>query len=819
MMDSITRGNVKVSRRNMTHVMTKWKRRMGEQVKVFFIERGWLLFIVGFLLGRAIVLSTVSPFALSFLASVWLMRKEKSMKVMFAVLIGSMTFHWQQSIFISMAMVLFFLLAFIFHRFRDQQKLLPFFVFFASLATRSVLYYLTNNMEAYDWMLALVEASLSAILVLIFMQSVPLLSPKKYKQALKNEEIVCMIILLASVLTGTIGWQIYDVSMEQILSRYLVMWLAFVGGAAIGSTVGVVTGLILSLADVASLYQMSLLAFSGLLGGLLKDGKKFGVGIGLFVGTLLIGIYGEGYQELAPSIYETSVAVLLFFLTPESWIRKIARYIPGTNEHTHQQEQYLEKVRNVTADRVQQFSHVFKALSSSFSQVEWKEDQEEEEKETDYFLSNVTEKTCQNCFRKEKCWAQNFDQTYGYMQEMMTSLDDGTYTSKRKLHMEFDKHCVKTDKVVESMRHELSFFQANKHLKRQVFESRRFVAEQLRGVSEVMGDFAKEILKERENHDTQEEEIVQALKTMGFEIEQMEIYSLEAGDVDIEMTLSFYDYKGEGAKIVAPVLSEILRETIIVKQEEISPFPNGYCYFSFGSARKYVIETGVAHAAKDGGLVSGDSYSTIELGAGKYAVAISDGMGNGERAHVESMETLRLLQQILETGIEEKVAIKSINSILSLRTTDEIFSTLDLAVLDLQDASAKFLKVGSTPSFIRRNDQLHKIEASNLPIGIIQDFEVDVVSEELKAGDLLIMMSDGIFEGPKHVENVDLWLKRKIRDMETDDPQDIADLLLEEVVRTRSGAIEDDMTVLVTKIKRNVPEWAAIPVAKKRTVG
>ena len=56
----------------------------------------------------------------------------------------------------------------------------------------------------------------------------------------------------------------------------------------------------------------------------------------------------------------------------------------------------------------------------------------------------------------------------------------------------------------------------------------------------------------------------------------------------------------------------------------------------------------------------------LNLGLGKYAIAISDGMGNGERAHYESKETLQLLQKILQSGIEEKVAIKSVNSILSL---------------------------------------------------------------------------------------------------------------------------------------------------------
>src|SRR5699024_7355163 len=137
-------------------------------------------------------------------------------------------------------------------------------------------------------------------------------------------------------------------------------------------------------------------------------------------------------------------------------------------------------------------------------------------------------------------------------------------------------------------------------------------------------------------------------------------------------------------------------------QEDVSPLPNGYSFFTFGSAKEFVVETAVSSAAKGGGVISGDSYTTIELGAGKYALAISDGMGNGSRAREESRETLRLLQQILQTGIPEQVAIKSINSILSLRTTDEMFATLDLAIINLHNAFVRFLKIGSSPSFIKR---------------------------------------------------------------------------------------------------------------------
>src|SRR5699024_10813535 len=114
----------------------------------------------------------------------------------------------------------------------------------------------------------LVEACLALILGMIFTQSVALFSFKSYTVTLNNEEVLSIIILLASILTGFIGWNIYDVSLASVCARWIVLVIAFVGGAAIGASVGVVTGLILSLANITNIYEMSLLAFAGLLGGL-----------------------------------------------------------------------------------------------------------------------------------------------------------------------------------------------------------------------------------------------------------------------------------------------------------------------------------------------------------------------------------------------------------------------------------------------------------------------------------------------------------------------------------------------------------------------
>lgn len=799
--------------------LSRWTSKLKTWVEHIFFRWGFVIALVGFLLGRAYILTNILPFALPFFAAVYIMKRDKIALAFLAVMGGAFTVSLENTTFTFASIFMFFIYNIVFGRFTTKTVgLVPFQVFLSALTAHlSVVYFQQGSLMLYDVFMSTIEAGLSFVLTMIFLQSVPLLTERKGKQqALETEEIVCLIILLASVLTGTTDWFLYHLSIQHVFTRYLVLLAAYVAGATIGSTVGVVTGLILSLANVASLYQLSLLAFSGLLGGLLKEGRRIGVGLGLLIGTSLIALYVDKQADIAVTLLESVAAIVMFLLTPKFIMEKLAKFVPGTNEHSTDQQQYLRRMRDVTSNKITQFANVFQALSGSFAVYGYVEE-EDQEKEADIFLSGITAKTCQTCFKREQCWAVNFDKTYDYLRDIMKETQEGTLQRNTKLTREWDKYCVRGTRVAELINQELFHFYNQQKLRKQMMEGRRLVAEQLLGVSKVMEDFAKEIQREKENHQIQEEQILEAFREFGIEIGHVDIYCLDQGNVDIEMTIpTASNQRGECEKLLAPMLSDILKETIVVKLEEPSQYPNGYSNVCFGSAKTFSIDTGLATAAKGGGLVSGDSYSTMELSIGKYAIAISDGMGNGERAHRESKETLKLLQKILQSGIDETIAIKSINSILSLRTTEEIFTTLDLAMIDLRDASAKFLKIGSTPSFVKRGDRVIKVEASNLPMGMIQDFEVDVVSEQLKMGDILIMMSDGIFEGPKHVENHEMWMKRKIKELQTEDPQEIADVLMEEVIRSRNGFIEDDMTVVVAKVDKTMPKWATIPVFSKQ---
>lgn len=773
----------------------------------WFIEKQLLLFLIGLLLGRAVILFNISPFAIAFIATTLLIKLKRSFTIAMFILIGAWSHSASHGVFMTISLMVLYLMYY-FIRNNPQLKWFILAAFLAPMISRLFLYSFSGQMTIYEWLHLFVESVLAVILLLIFMQSIPLLSLKNYRIKLKNEELICLIILFSSILTGFIGWELYDVSFELIFSRYIVLTLAYVGGAAVGTTVGVVAGLILSLANVANLYQMSLLAFSGLLGGLLKEGSKIGVAFGLFVGTFLVSLYGD-LGSIYVTMTESTIAIALFFLTPKKYLKKMAALVPGTNEYTEEERKYLQRMRNVTAERVEQFSEVFAALSKSFMTDDHKK-RMDHSVETDYLLSNVTEKVCENCFMKKRCWQKQFDETYSLLENIKTELIETEGIANQTMH-QLKQHCVKNDAIIHTISDEVMILKMNQQLKEQMVESKKIVAEQLQGVSEVMDHFAKEIMKERKRHEKQEIQIIRALKQLYIQIEKIDIFNLERGNIDIEIHAIFSTYRDEGEKLIAPLLSDILDETIVVKRVEVGEVPHSTTVMVFQSAKLFEIQTGVAIAAKGGGLISGDSYSVTEISSGKYALAISDGMGNGARAREESMETLRLLRKMLQTGISEQVAIRSINSILSLRTTDEMFATLDLAVINLHNAHLRFLKIGSAPSFIKRGNDIIQLEANNVPIGIIDFVTLDIVQETLQHGDILIMMSDGVYDAPNFIKNHDVYLRRKIRQLETDHPQEIADLLLEEVIRNNDGVIRDDMTIIAAKITKMKPKWSTIP--------
>ncbi|GIO88261.1 stage II sporulation protein E [Paenibacillus faecis] len=780
-----------------------------------FAANKWtgLLLLMSFLLGKATILDELAPFAAAFFAVMMFMRRDIAVVTGALMIAGALFVSGHHAAVIAAELLIFYLIHKGMESFeRAELSYAPLMVFTSTFFALLFTAVIGPSLTWYALVVTVMDAILSFVLTLVFIQAVPVFTYRKRNYQLRTEEIVCLVILLASIMTGTVGWEIGGLSIEHILTRYLILLFALVGGAALGASVGVVTGLILSLADTSALYQMSLLAFSGMLAGMMREGRRWAVGFGMLLGSSILSIYLAGPAEVMSSTWESCAAVLLFLLTPRSVISAIAKYIPGTQDHTNTQHEYAKRMREITAGRVAQFSEVFKQLSRSFGQIASSGEIAKRSEEVDHFMNAVTEGACATCFRRNACWDGKFYQTYKYMTEMMTAVEETPEITKDELPPKWDKICIKTDQVLALMKREYNLYQHDMHWKRQIYDSRLLVAEQLSGVSQVMEDLAREIQREGQALYKQEEQIREALEKMGLSIHNIDIVNLDHGNVEIEIVHAYTRGYDECRKIIAPLLSDILGEHIAVVGEVMSDRRDGLATVTFGSAKTYEITTGVAGAAKGGDLLSGDSFSARELGNGTYAVALSDGMGNGERARLESSTALSILEQLLQSGMDETLAIKSVNSVLMLRSPDEVYATVDMALIDEYSARTTFLKIGSSPSFIKRGNEVIPITASNLPIGIIQDIEVDLVTVQLYPGDTLIMMTDGVYDAPGYAVNKELWIKRLIQEIRSEDPQDIADGLLEAVIRYQKNTIQDDMTVAVAKVDHYLPQWSTLHI-------
>lgn len=776
------------------------------------LAKKWTFLLVGvaFLLGRAVILESLMPFAIAYFAVIYFMRRDIYPWVAISLVAGSWLAADPAPMWIAMEIaVLFLFLKGLEAYEKAELSSAPILVFASTLLVQLFNVFIGDELSWYNFMLVVVEAALGFVLTLVFIQAIPILTMTKKSASLKHEEIICLMILLASVMTGAVGWVIYGMSAEHIMSRYMLLLFALAGGAPLGASVGVVAGLILSLADFGAVVQMSLLAFAGLLAGLLREGGKMAAAFGMLLGTSILSIYVGSQADVMSSTWESAAAAALLMLTPRSMIRTISRYVPGTNEHAKSQHEYAKRVREVTADRVSQYSEVFQQLSRSFSQLNGTVTAMKREDEINHFMNTVAERSCASCHRQHACWEDKFFHTYKMMTDMMTTVEEDRIPTGKEIPRAWSAHCVKSSQVLLDMRQQYELYQNNRHWKKQIYDSRQLVADQLQGVSQVMEDLAKEIKREGQTLHLQEEQIREAVEGLGLSIQGIDIVSLEEGNVDIEVYHSFEKGYDECRKIIAPLLSDILGEHIAVKSEHPGEKNGEPTLVAFCSAKQFEVETGIAGAAKGGDLLSGDSFSMVDIGNGKFAVAISDGMGNGERARQESSAALSILQQLLQSGMDERLAVKSVNSVLLLRSSDEVFATVDLAIVDLYTAQTTFMKIGSTPSFIKRGNEVIPVSANNLPIGILQDIDVDFVSMQMQSGDTLVMMSDGIYDAPGHAVNKELWMKRIISELETDDPQEMADALLEKVVRHHDGEIIDDMTVLVARIDKHLPEWAS----------
>ena len=137
------------------------------------------------------------------------------------------------------------------------------------------------------------------------------------------------------------------------------------------------------------------------------------------------------------------------------------------------------------------------------------------------------------------------------------------------------------------------------------------------------------------------------------------------------------------------------------------------------------------------------------------------------------------------------------------------YSTLDLATLDLFTGRCELVKMGAAASFIKNGEEVKKLTSDALPPGVLPEPESEVLTADMKNGDMLIMMSDGTLGSfGKGDDQNEEKMAEFLKNCTAVNPQELANAVLNHAMACSHYEAEDDMTVLVCGLYRKPENYS-----------
>ena len=157
---------------------------------------------------------------------------------------------------------------------------------------------------------------------------------------------------------------------------------------------------------------------------------------------------------------------------------------------------------------------------------------------------------------------------------------------------------------------------------------------------------------------------------------------------------------------------------------------------------------------------------------------------------------VELLEELLDAGFLKHTALQMLNTALVIGREEVRFSTVDMCVFDLYSGNCTFTKAGAATSFIKTSEGVSCVKSTSLPIGVVSNLEVDETERQLKDGDYVIMVTDGVMDALP-VGEQEMLLKMMIEGNTKTNPKEMAEHLLGQVLECSGEVPMDDMTILV----------------------
>lgn len=751
--------------------------------------------VVAFILAKGFILQSIWVFAPAFCGAAIVFEGKR---VSLALALGCILGIWMgTSVFtavtilnIAAVLIIIFAASMFKAFFVKSIWKLPALVFSVMLIIKNSYFFLADY-PGYYLLETTFEGFISGTLCIAFIKGISGINELQ-KGILSKDSIIGLSMLGIALLISFMDINFLYWNLGRTIAFVAILWIAFLYGGGYGASLGVISGFAPALlTGVVSPYA-GIFALAGLLAGFFKSFGKLGCIAGFMMGQLAMAYYLLNVHELNSLLIESITASLVFFLLPAAFLYRA--------EVFNMDKLYFNATEKILLNKIHDISNIFKELSKTFKQIsndlEW-----ENNAKFDIILKTITNKVCTGCSVFMICWQKEKKSTCQHICTLFNLIEAQGKVNKEDLPGELRKRCVRPDELVTVAGCLFETYLMEKYYKKKLTETKNLVSDQLEGVSAIMESLIGDIKIERDQLTEKEHFISRKIEEMGIAINSLNLTQTNSNSLEIHLLKEACKGKMECNLLIKPYLEEYLKESYVVDRSNCAVKRNELiCSCKLRPVTALKIAMGFSQVKSEGTVVCGDNYKSFEIKVGKHVIALSDGMGVGPKAAKESNSVISLLEQLLKNGFDKEIAIKTINSVLAVRSEDETFATLDLAIIDIYSGETEFIKIGAAPGFIKRGNQIGIIKANSYPLGILNTIDVVRQTKHLCKGDILIMVSDGILEAGEFADK-EGWMVEVLKELRLHDPQELAHLILRHALAVAPDIINDDMTVIVAKLE------------------
>lgn len=399
----------------------------------------------------------------------------------------------------------------------------------------------------------------------------------------------------------------------------------------------------------------------------------------------------------------------------------------------------------------------------------------------------AADRSCRSCPNSMICWGEKYELFKGEFSRLIKMVRSGTELTEHSISPQCAEICVDKASVVRAVTKEYERFLSASADEQRIREMRRIYTDQLEGIHDILCDMGCTGIdpKKAARSRTAEKRTEKLLSECGMTGAQAFI------TFDRRGKLRFEAYGNTEPNVDREYLGGLLINAVGRELElpEITS-GGGRCRVTAQERTALSAEIGAFQLCRGKNRVCGDCYDSFTDAQGILYVILSDGMGSGSRARVDSAMACSVIARLLKSGITLPTALETVNTALMVKSADESYATLDICRIDLNTGECAVYKAGAAVTYIKSADRLIRASLSSPPAGTGGKLTVPAQKFTVAAGDMIIMTTDGAVLDEE-------WLSRELSQPST--PKELSERIAR-AARAAENGREDDISIIAVSV-------------------